>query len=250
MPRPCIKLDAQIAASVMVDEAALLMKMEQRGHAQHRHREAQGEPRAHPRRGFKRRGTLSRSTRSATSRAVRRTDRRAYERTDRRGCARGTCSYRQGRDHERGATERSRRTASADRHDRATCRHRARAPRQRPMPRARQAQSRRAASACSSSPASRMSSRRSLRKRSTCARSPSAKPSRRRRCRSTASASARTRYFLRGEPWSQASDAERLVASMQMAMAMNPKLSIVRVRDGSLLDGDSMRLVAEMAAKN
>lgn len=55
--------------------------------------------------------------------------------------------------------------------------------------------------------------------------------------------------LMRGVPWSQASDAERLVASMQMAMAMNPKLRVVRVRDGSLLDEDSMKLVADMAAK-
>lgn len=56
--------------------------------------------------------------------------------------------------------------------------------------------------------------------------------------------------LLRGQPWSQASDAERLVASMQMAMAMNPKLRIIRVRDGSLLDEDSLKLVASMAKDN
>lgn len=56
--------------------------------------------------------------------------------------------------------------------------------------------------------------------------------------------------LLRGVPWSQASDAERLVASMQMAMSMNPKLRVVRVRDGSLLDGDSMKIVADLAAKH
>lgn len=56
--------------------------------------------------------------------------------------------------------------------------------------------------------------------------------------------------LLGGVPWNQASDAERLCASMAMAMAMNPALRIVRVRDGSLLDDDSMKLVAEMAEKN
>ena len=35
-----------------------------------------------------------------------------------------------------------------------------------------------------------------------------------------------------------------------MAMAMNPTLRIIRVRDGSLLDEDAMKLLAEMAAKN
>lgn len=56
--------------------------------------------------------------------------------------------------------------------------------------------------------------------------------------------------LLGGVPWNQASDAERLRASMAMAMATNPTLRIVRVRDGSLLDDDSMKLVAEMAEKN
>lgn len=56
--------------------------------------------------------------------------------------------------------------------------------------------------------------------------------------------------LLGGVPWSQASDAERLVASMQIAMSMNPKLRIIRVRDGSLLDEDSLKLVAAMAAKH
>lgn len=56
--------------------------------------------------------------------------------------------------------------------------------------------------------------------------------------------------LLREVPFAQASDAERLVASMQMAMAMNPKLRIIRVRDGSLLDEDSMKLVADLAKQN
>jgi DNA repair exonuclease SbcCD ATPase subunit len=53
--------------------------------------------------------------------------------------------------------------------------------------------------------------------------------------------------LFNGEPFSQASDAERLRVSIAMAMAMNPKLRIIRVRDGSLMDDDSMRLLAEMA---
>lgn len=56
--------------------------------------------------------------------------------------------------------------------------------------------------------------------------------------------------LLGGVPWNQASDAERLTASISMAMAMNPTLRIIRVRDGSLLDEDAMKLLAEMAAKN
>lgn len=53
--------------------------------------------------------------------------------------------------------------------------------------------------------------------------------------------------LLNGIPFSQASDAERLCCSIALAMAMNPKLRIVRVRDGSLLDDDSMKLLARMA---
>jgi len=52
---------------------------------------------------------------------------------------------------------------------------------------------------------------------------------------------------MAGEPFSQASDAEQLRASIAMAMAMNPTLRVIRVRDGSLLDDDSMRMLAEMA---
>lgn len=48
-------------------------------------------------------------------------------------------------------------------------------------------------------------------------------------------------------PFSQASDAEQLRVSIAMAMAMNPKLRVIRVRDGSLLDDESMRLLATMA---
>ena len=50
-----------------------------------------------------------------------------------------------------------------------------------------------------------------------------------------------------GLPLEQASDAEKLRVSMAMAMAMNPKLRILRIRDGSLLDSNSMKIVEEMA---
>ena len=48
-------------------------------------------------------------------------------------------------------------------------------------------------------------------------------------------------------PFDQASDAEQLRASIAIAMALNPKLRVIRVRDGSLLDQDSMKLLKEMA---
>ncbi len=44
--------------------------------------------------------------------------------------------------------------------------------------------------------------------------------------------------------------AEKLRASVSIAMAMNPKLRVIRVRDGSLLDEDGLRLLAEMADKS
>jgi ABC-type cobalamin/Fe3+-siderophores transport system ATPase subunit len=55
---------------------------------------------------------------------------------------------------------------------------------------------------------------------------------------------------LNGVPFEQGSDAEQLRASVAIAMQMNPKLKVIRVRDGSLLDDNSMRLLAEMAAAN
>jgi len=53
---------------------------------------------------------------------------------------------------------------------------------------------------------------------------------------------------LHGMPYSQASSAEQLRASMALGLASNPDLRLVLIRDGSLLDADSLRLVAEMAA--
>jgi hypothetical protein len=50
-----------------------------------------------------------------------------------------------------------------------------------------------------------------------------------------------------GVPFEQASTAEQLRASTAIAMAANPSLRVLRVKDGALLDEDSMRLLAEMA---
>ena len=50
-----------------------------------------------------------------------------------------------------------------------------------------------------------------------------------------------------GVPFDQASDAEQLRVSTAIAMAANPKLRIVRIKDGSLLDENGMKLIAEMA---
>mgnify|MGYP003531388192 CR=1 FL=1 len=53
--------------------------------------------------------------------------------------------------------------------------------------------------------------------------------------------------LLAGVPFEQASDAEQLRASIAIAAAMNPKLRVIRVRDGSLLDEDAMKLLAQFA---
>lgn len=53
-----------------------------------------------------------------------------------------------------------------------------------------------------------------------------------------------------GIPFNQASDAEQLRASIAIAMAANPRLKVILVRDASLLDKKSMALLAEMADAN
>lgn len=53
--------------------------------------------------------------------------------------------------------------------------------------------------------------------------------------------------MLNGVPFDQASDAEQLRASVAIAMAGNPRLRVLRIREGSLLDEDGVKLVAEMA---
>jgi hypothetical protein len=55
--------------------------------------------------------------------------------------------------------------------------------------------------------------------------------------------------LFNGIPFSQASGAEKLRISLAMASAMNPKLSVMLIRDGSLLDDDSMAILAQFAAE-
>lgn len=58
------------------------------------------------------------------------------------------------------------------------------------------------------------------------------------------------RATLNGIPFSQASAAEQIRVSMAMGLASNPGIRVVLIRDGSLLDDDSLRLVAEAAKEN
>ena len=48
-------------------------------------------------------------------------------------------------------------------------------------------------------------------------------------------------------PFNQLSGAEQLKISMAIAMASNPKLKVVLIKDGSLLDQDSLKVIEEMA---
>lgn len=48
-------------------------------------------------------------------------------------------------------------------------------------------------------------------------------------------------------PFEQASSAEQLRVSLAIALALNTELRVVLIRDGSLLDNDSLQMVAEMA---
>lgn len=51
-----------------------------------------------------------------------------------------------------------------------------------------------------------------------------------------------------GVPFAQASAAERLRVSVAMAMALNPKVRVIRITDGSLLDSENLASIEEMAA--
>lgn len=55
--------------------------------------------------------------------------------------------------------------------------------------------------------------------------------------------------LFNGLPFDQASSAEQLRISVAMGLALNPKLKVLLIRDGSLLDDDSLRMVAEMAER-
>jgi len=56
--------------------------------------------------------------------------------------------------------------------------------------------------------------------------------------------------LLGGVPFQQASDAERLRAALAIAMAMSPSIRDVWVKDGSLLDLDSLDLVRTVAEEH
>ena len=53
-----------------------------------------------------------------------------------------------------------------------------------------------------------------------------------------------------GVPFDQCSSAEQLRVSVAMSLALNPKLKVALIRDGSLMDDDSLKLIAELAAEH
>lgn len=59
-----------------------------------------------------------------------------------------------------------------------------------------------------------------------------------------------TGVTYRGVPFKQASGAEQLRVSLAMAIALNPKLRVIRIADGSLLDSDNLALVESIARQH
>jgi DNA repair exonuclease SbcCD ATPase subunit len=53
-----------------------------------------------------------------------------------------------------------------------------------------------------------------------------------------------------GFPFDQASNAEQIRVSAAIGMTTNSKVRVMRIRDGSLLDNDSLAIIAEMAHKH
>jgi len=58
------------------------------------------------------------------------------------------------------------------------------------------------------------------------------------------------KVLLDGLPFAQASTAKKIRASVAVASALNPELRVIQVRDGSLLDEDAKRIIAEFAEAN
>jgi predicted ATP-dependent endonuclease of OLD family len=53
-----------------------------------------------------------------------------------------------------------------------------------------------------------------------------------------------------GIPFAQCSAAEQLKIAVAIGIALNPKIKVVLIRDGSLLDNDNLKVIAEMAKLN
>ena len=53
-----------------------------------------------------------------------------------------------------------------------------------------------------------------------------------------------------GLPFAQASNAEQIKVSVAMGMALNPKIRVMRIKDGSLLDANSLAVIETMAERS
>jgi DNA repair exonuclease SbcCD ATPase subunit len=56
--------------------------------------------------------------------------------------------------------------------------------------------------------------------------------------------------LLDGLPFDRASTAQKITASVAIASALNPKLRVIQIREGSLLDSQARQLIAEFAEKH
>ena len=59
-----------------------------------------------------------------------------------------------------------------------------------------------------------------------------------------------TGVLYNGLPFSQCSSAEKLRVSVAIAIATSPKLRVIRITDGSLIDSKNMAIIEEMARSN
>ena len=57
------------------------------------------------------------------------------------------------------------------------------------------------------------------------------------------------RVLVDGLPFAQAAASRKIRVSVALAMALNPKIRVIRIMDGSLLDEDAMKTVYEMAVE-
>jgi hypothetical protein len=53
-----------------------------------------------------------------------------------------------------------------------------------------------------------------------------------------------------GLPFAQAAASKKIRISVALAMALNPRIRVLRIMDGSLLDSDAMKVVADMAKEH
>lgn len=58
------------------------------------------------------------------------------------------------------------------------------------------------------------------------------------------------RVLVDGVPFDQAATSQKIRTAMAIAMASKPEIRVIRIEDGSLLDKDSLKLVADMAKEN